>query len=41
MVGPKNPSSSGDLVRLERVEIDMSTNSIKLGLAVGGKELLI
>jgi len=39
-VRPKNPSSSRDLGRLERAEIDLGTNAIKLGLAVGGKEFL-
>jgi len=39
-IRPKNPSSSRDLGRLKRVEIDSGTNAIKLGLAVGGKEFL-
>jgi len=38
MVGAKNPSSSRDLGRFERVEVDAGANTIKLGLAVGGKE---
>jgi len=40
MVGPKNPSNSRDLGRLERAKIDTSPNAIKLGLAFGGKEFL-
>jgi len=40
-VGAKNLSSSRDLGRLKRVEGDMGANSIKLGLAAGGKDLII
>ncbi len=40
-MGAKNPSSSRDLGRFEGAEGDMGTNSIKLHLVVGGKNLII